>query len=184
MDLCPFFKPIIRHFKSVCPTQSQLQPIILTSNHQMIERTFRCLSFSQVVGWSHFQISTVSVSLDCHRPRNVIYFLKATYDQQLSDFHFSKLYFSVYSKQTEWLHKQSLNASRNLFGFPPELNRQANHSEQVKSWVEKNLLSHQILAENDSKLYSQSVPSLRIFWALRVYFIGIFMCSPANRSKN
>ena len=103
MDLCPFFKPIIRHFKSVCPTQSQLQPIILTSNHQMIERTFRCLSFSQVVGWSHFQISTVSVSLDCHRPRNVIYFLKATYDQQLSDFHFSKLYFSVYSKQTEWL---------------------------------------------------------------------------------
>ena len=126
----------------------------------MIERTFRCLSFSQVVGWSHFHM----VSLDCHRPRNVIYFLKATYDQQLSDFHFSQLFFSVYFKQTEWLFssknalfKQSLNASRNLFGFPPDSNRQANHSEQVKSWVEKNLLSHQILAENDSKLYSQSV---------------------------
>ena len=59
----------------------------------MIERTFRCLSFSQVVGWSHFQISTVSVSLDCHRPRNVIYFLKATYDQQISDFHFPNCIF-------------------------------------------------------------------------------------------
>ena len=180
MDLCPFFKPIIRHFKSVCPTQSQLQPIILTWNHQMIERTFRCLSFSQVVGWPHFQISTVSVSLDCHRPRNVIYFLKATYDQQISDFHFPNcIFLYIPNKQNG-----CLNASRNLFGFPPELNRQANHSEQVKSWVEKNLLSHQILAENDSKLYSQSVPSLRIFWALRVYFIGSFMCSPANRSKN